>query len=235
MSKIKEKLKENGLNYIASEILTKIEDVGLGNIPKSELDLLIYHCIIQNLNKELSDFELMELLKLTPSKLRSLNMNHSIRYNTLSLNDNNKSKLEKTLSRIIKNENLLRFSDNDTKLIFAIDDVHTFLLIERIVSENGGSLSYQNNKKQVVIEYTDFIHLLQIVSNISEKEILKEIKNSLKKHKIENLKFENNSDSIEIFFNKIKENFKEEGIKNIGKIAVNAIFNLLQKRLICEK
>ena len=68
----------NHFELMGNEIIKSIKTYGLGVLPKSDIEGLIFHCICNALEDEFDndiqklDYALMQMLRISPSKLRSL-------------------------------------------------------------------------------------------------------------------------------------------------------------------
>lgn len=69
---------QKALSEISKELLEKISREGLGYMSKTDLETFIFHLYLKNLSSSISDYDLMTLFKITPTKLRSIEMNGSV-------------------------------------------------------------------------------------------------------------------------------------------------------------
>lgn len=172
-------LGEKGMKNFGEAIISNIETLGLGVLSKSDFEAYMFHCILENIpeeslkqlqsdKKELS-YELRRLLKVTPTKLKSLGMIRSSKYLTLDLND------EKNWTKICNAISGKTFEIEDKangKIRIYIDDVHVIQLIEKYIIENGSSIDYKRNANQVVLNYSGFFHLVEGILNNSGKDLV---------------------------------------------------------------
>ena len=96
MSNLKDNLKQtydklnSGQNDpyrdMGKKIIESIDTYGLGVMPKSDLEGLIFHCICNALEGQYSknikefDYALMQMLRISPTKLRSLRVTRSAKF-----------------------------------------------------------------------------------------------------------------------------------------------------------
>ncbi len=159
MEKLSDVLTKKGSKEFGDALIKSFEELGLGVLSKSDFESFMFHHILLNINKDKikNSYDLMRLLKITPAKLRSLEMTRSSKFLNLDLSnpDNWKSIFNAIDGKKLETEN-----KENGKVRIYIDDLHVHRLIERFVVENGSSIDYTLNKNQLVIKYSEFLNLL---------------------------------------------------------------------------
>lgn len=172
-------LGEKGMNNFGEAIISNIETLGLGVLSKSDFEVYMFHCILENIpENNQTRYELMRLLKVTSTKLRSLAMIRSSKYLTLDLND---EKNWKKICNAISGKTFEIEDKANGKIRIYIDDAHVIQLIEKYIIENGSSIDYKRNANQVVLNYSGFFHLVEGILNNSGKDLVKFQNDVLKK------------------------------------------------------
>lgn len=147
-----------------------IEDLdlyGLGVQPKSDIEALLFHCICNAIedkyddNIQELDYDLMQMLRISPAKLRSLRITRSAKFlNNLNWHEpHNQLRIVNALKKApIGNGNI-----DEGKIKIVISDPHTQNLIERMVEEKKGVLDKTFNARVLVLNAKQF---LEIVADI---------------------------------------------------------------------
>ena len=141
-------------NELGQEIIKSIKNYGLGVLPKADLEGLIFHSICNAIEGEFvndikqMDYALMQMLKISPSKLRSLRIIRSTKY--LDLDYNSK---ENKLRLIIALKHVSICGDDflTRSIKISISDPHTQRLLERMIEDNKGVLDFTFNPKLLVL------------------------------------------------------------------------------------
>ena len=92
--------KYNPYLEMGKAIINSVIQYGIGMLPKSDIEGLIFHNICNVIEDDYSDniheldYVLMELLRISPSKLRTLRVNRSAKYlNNLDYNNENRLRM----------------------------------------------------------------------------------------------------------------------------------------------
>lgn len=237
-----DKTKKNGelLNVLtnpskklfAEAILQTFEDLGLGSLSKTDFEALMYHqlTLLVKDNVIRDNYDWMKLLKITPAKLRSLQMIQSAKYISLSLdNKDNWTYLLKAL----KKKNIEIEDKKKGTIRFYVDDVHVQRFIEKFVVEKGSSVDYTLNRNQVVLKYDMYIKLIKKMFKIyelDEKDIVKTLeKDKSSKH------IGDKFVSFENYINTVKEKLSEDGVVELVKSGfsqgMTALFKYVTKKI----
>ena len=219
---------QNPLTNIASELLEKISHEGLGYMSKADLETFIFHLYMKNLEYPLSDYDLMSLFKISSSKLRALEMNRSIKYLQLDLNDKVNRRLLINFFANVVQKNAFEFPDDENGCVkFYIPDTHVYRIIEKYIVDKCSSPNYRSNPKQMEIKYSHLISLLEEIfskqGGILEESDFKILLNESLRKDLKNYdKIRASSNSIGSMIKSFKENCKEEGFKYIAEKSISA-------------
>lgn len=177
MSNLKDNLKQtydklnSGQNDpyrdMGKKIIESIDTYGLGVMPKSDLEGLIFHCICNALEGQYSknikefDYALMQMLRISPTKLRSLRVTRSAKF----LNDldyrtpQNQIYIFNALRLApIENEDII-----NGKIKIHVSDPHVQNLLERMVEENQGVIDFSINPRLVVLNAEQFLKIVSMI------------------------------------------------------------------------
>ncbi|MFV0599413.1 MAG: hypothetical protein ACK5M0_06825 [Bacteroidales bacterium] len=219
-------LGEKGVNNFGKAIIESIEDLGLGLLSKSDFEAYMFHHIVENLPRDKRDsFTLMQLLKITPSKLKSLEMIRSAKYLSIEINESSITAIIKAL----EGKNVEVEDKDNGKIRIYIDDNHVFRLIERIIVENGSSVDYKQNNKQLVIKYSEFLKLMEILikykdENSSLLKLVNEDKSIFELDK--KIKPEEN------IFKVLETRLKEKAYDEVGSMIIKGIIKIVSSKFL---
>ena len=160
-------LEANGKKPYADLGKTLVDDItlyGLGVQPKSDIEALLFHCICNAIEDQYSDniqeldYELMQMLRISPSKLRSLRITRSAKYlNNLDWHDpNNQLRIVNALRNAPIGDGNIR----EGKIKVVVSDPHTQNLIERMVEEKKGVLDKSFSSRVLVLNAEQFISII---------------------------------------------------------------------------
>lgn len=137
---------------------------GLGVQPKSDIEALLFHCICNAIEDNYADkiqdldYDLMQMLRISPAKLRSLRITRSAKFlNNLDWHESH------NLLRIV---NALRNAPvgdgniSEGKIKVVISDPHTQNLIERMIEEKKGVLDKTFSARVLVLNAKQFLEIL---------------------------------------------------------------------------
>ena len=226
MKNIIESLKINGDTDIGKAILGSFEQIGFGVYSKADFEAFIFHHLAVNIEPGIvrDNYDWMRLLKITPTKLRSLQMIRSAKFLDLDLNNEYNWKL---IFNALDNKKLETEDKENGKVKIYIDDLHVHRLIERFVIESGSSVDYTLNKNQLVLKYVEFLNLLDKILRLANKEPLITAINEDRSE----LKINKEFDKLESIFKELKEKFKDESYSEIAKTAITAIIKITKNKL----
>ena len=227
-----ENLKKDGHNYfelMGNVIIRNIGTYGLGVLPKSDLEGLIFHCICAAIEEEYEDdvqkldYDLMQMLRISPSKLRSLRVTRSAKY--LRNLDYNDKYNQLRLVRALKHVSLVGDDINTSKIKISISDPHTQQLIERMLEDNKAILDRSVNPKLLVLNAKEFLDIIvQIYGEGSSDGYEKTLQAIKKEAKV--LHKELTKDNI---LTEFKDAFQDHAFEELAKICFNIIFDKVLK------
>jgi len=155
---------ENPYAEMGKELINNINLYGLGVQPKSDLEALLFHCICNAIEDEYADniqnldYVLMQLLRISPAKLRSLRITRSAKF----LNDldwhNPKNQLR--IVNALRNAPVGDGNIREGKIKVVISDPHTQNLIERMVEEKQGVLDRTFSSRVLVLNASQFLDVV---------------------------------------------------------------------------
>lgn len=216
---------------MGTEIIKSIKTYGLGVLPKSDIEGLIFHCICTALENEFEndiqklDYALMQMLRISPSKLRSLRVIRSAKF--LGSLDYNEPNNQLRLIRALKHVSIGGDDIYTSKIRISISDPHTQQLIERMIEDNKGILDRTFNPKLLVVNAKEFLGIIvQIYGAGSEdgyEETLKAIKKEAK-----GLRNDLTKDNI---IDEFKDAFREQALGKMVEIGLKVATKAVKKRL----
>jgi hypothetical protein len=148
-------------------LIDNINLYGLGVQPKSDLEALLFHCICNAIEDQYSDniqeldYALMQMLRISPAKLRSLRVTRSAKFlNNLDWHDPHN---QLRIVNALRNAPIGDGNISEGKIKVVISDPHTQNLIERMVEEKKGVLDKTFSARVLVLNASQF---LEIVADI---------------------------------------------------------------------
>ncbi len=226
MEKLKDSLLANGSNSFGLAVIQSIEDLGLGVLSKSDFEAYMFHHIMLHIDptKVKNNYDLMRLLKITPAKLRSLELIRSAKFLNLDLDNKDNWIL---IFNSLNGKKLETEDKENGKVRIYIDDLHVHRLIERFVVEAGSSIDYTLNKNQLVIKYIEFLQLLDTIlrkaSNVPLLNAINEDRSVLK--------IEHDFNKLETVFSDLKDAFRTKSYDKIAEFALSGIIKIVRKKL----
>ncbi len=226
MEKLSEVLNKKGSQEFGNAVIKSFEELGLGVLSKTDFEAYMFHHILLNIDRQKikNSYDLMRLLKITPAKLRSLEMIRSSKFLNLDLSNKDNWKM---IFDAIDEKKLETENKENGKVRIYIDDLHVHRLIERFVVENGSSIDYTLNKNQLVIKYSEFLNLLDSLLKKADKRPLIEAINKDKSH----LDVQKEFDKLESVFKEIKDAFKDKTYEVIAEKALGKIIKIARKQI----
>lgn len=226
MKKLSEALKTGGSFEFGNAIISSIEELGLGVLSKADFEAFMFHQLTLNIDtKKVKDnYDWMRLLRVTPSKLRSLQMIRSTKFLNLDLDNEDNWKL---IFNALEGKKIETEDKENGKVKIYIDDLHVHRLIERFVVEGGSSIDYTLNKNQLVLKYNEFLNLMDtILIKADKKPLLSALNEDRSKFKVEK-----EFDKLDSVFKEIKEAFKDKAYSKIAEEAISIIIKITKKKL----
>lgn len=212
---------------LGKEIISDINLYGLGVQPKSDIEALLFHCICNAIEDEYAeniqdlDYALMQMLRISPSKLRSLRITRSAKFlNNLDWREpHNQRRIVRALKCApIGNEDI-----QNGKIKIVISDPHTQNLIERMVEEKQSVLDRSLSTRVLVLNATQFLEIVaDIYGNGAQDGYEKTIQAI--KAEVHEIRDELTKENI---IEKFRDAFQEKSFAKLievgGKVALNAI------------
>jgi hypothetical protein len=226
MEKLSQLLQKEGSKNFGEALIKSFEELGLGVLSKSDFEAFMFHHLIMNIDKSKvkNSYELMRVLKITPAKLRSLEMTRSSKFLNLDLSNEDNWKL---IFEALEGKKLETEDKENGKVRIYIDELHVHRLIERFAVESGSSIDYTLNKNQLVIKYSEFLNLLDSILKQAKKQPLIEAINNDKSQ----LKVEKEFEKLDSIFEDLKVSFKDETYDKIAETALSAIIKIARKQI----
>jgi hypothetical protein len=226
MEKLSQILKKEGSKNFGEALIKSFEELGLGVLSKSDFEAFMFHQLMMNIDKSKvkNSYDLMRVLKITPAKLRSLEMTRSAKFLNLDLSNEDNWKL---IFEALDGKKLETEDKENGKVRIYIDELHVHRLIERFVVESGSSIDYTLNKNQLVIKYSEFLNLLDSILKQAAKPPLIE---AINKDKSE-LKVKKEFEKLDSIFKDLKETFKDKSYDKIADTALSAIIKIARNQL----
>lgn len=173
----------------------------------------------------------IRLLRVTPAKLRSMQLIESVRQRPISLQDKEQwAELAASLE-----STRIELEDKDNGLVrFYLDDAHMRRFVEEFVVENGSSVDYKMNANQVVLKYPIFekmINAMRETTGTRASDTMREISQDSAHREVAR---EYNSPTAiwtEIG-NKIKNKALDDVIGELFKVATSALFRAVRKKVL---
>jgi hypothetical protein len=226
MEKLSQILLKNGSKEFGDALIKNFEELGLGALSKSDFEAYMFHNLLLNIDKlkYKNSYDLMRVLKITPNKLRSLEMIRSAKFLNLDLTEKDNWKL---IFNALEGKKLETEDKENGKVRIYIDDLHVQRLIEKFVVECGSSIDYTLNKNQLVIKYSEFLNLLNNMLIHAKSRPLLE---AINKDKSE-LKIKKDFDNLESIFRDLKDSFKDLTYEKIAEQSLTVIIKIARKKL----
>lgn len=224
METLSDLLSKNGSVHFANSIIGNIEMHGLGSMSKLDFETFIFHHLLLNIEKNVSSYELMRVLKITPGKLRSLEMLRSAKYLNLDISNKDNWKL---IFNSLEGKKIESEDKENGKIRVYIDDLHVHRLIERFIIEGGSSVDYTLNRNQLVIKYNEFLNLLDKILQVSGSTPLLTAINKDKSA----LKVKKSFESLGSILSDLKDSFKEKSLEKIAEESIAAIIKIARKQI----
>jgi hypothetical protein len=227
MGDILSSLEENGAERFGVGIINSFEKLGIGILSKTDFEAYLFHqlTLVVDKTKVQSNYDWQRLLKITSTKLKSLQNTRSARF--LNLNIDNKENW-KLLFRELENSKIEIEDLKKGTIRFYISDLHIYNFIEQfVVVFQKSSVDYTLNKNQVVIKFNVFLELLrEIEQRAIDLKIITDKKNSLIKTLAKDKSassLNKNINSISDLWEGFKDKLKDKSFDKIAEETVNQI------------
>ncbi len=210
---LRESLNDDGAKNFGNAILKSIEELGLGVLSKSDFEALMFHHIVLNIEKTRvkDQYDWMRILKLTPSKLKSLQQIRIAKHLTLDLNNENKQYVIETL----KNASIDIENPELGLIRFYIPDVHAQMLIEKIVVGHKSMIDFKLNSNILVIKFDSLLKLMDLFLETDEGDIVLGLLKKDRSAKKYASKIKTVGKMWDDFTDDVKENGKSEILKQL--------------------
>lgn len=210
-------------------IINSVKQYGIGMLPKSDIEGLIFHNICNVIEDDYSDniheldYVLMELLRISPSKLRTLRINRSAKYlNNLDYN-NKENRLR--MIRAFKHASVSSDDIYVAKIKISISDPHTQNLIERMIEHNKGVVDRALNPKLLIINAKEFIELISLIYGEGSEDGYQKTINAIKKES----KILHNNLTKENILEEFEKAFKEKAVGKLVELGCKVVLDTILK------
>lgn len=221
----------NPYSEMGKELIDIINLYGLGVQPKSDLEALLFHCICNAIEDEYADniqeldYVLMQMLRISPAKLRSLRVTRSAKF--LNNLDWHEPKNQLRIVNALRNAPVGDGNIREGKIKIVISDPHTQNLIERMVEEKKGVLDKSFSSRVLVLNARQFLEVVVDIFGDNAQDGYERTLNAIKNeaHEI------NDELTKENILEKFEEAFQEGAFSKIielgGRVAMNAVLHKL--------
>lgn len=221
----------NPYSEMGKELIDNINLYGLGVQPKSDLEALLFHCICNAIEDEYADniqeldYVLMQMLRISPAKLRSLRVTRSAKF--LNNLDWHEPKNQLRIVNALRNAPVGDGNIREGKIKIVISDPHTQNLIERMVEEKKGVLDKSFSSRVLVLNARQFLEVVVDIFGDNAQDGYERTLNAIKNeaHEI------NDELTKENILEKFEEAFQERAFSKIielgGRVAKNAVLHKL--------
>ena len=97
----------------AEEFLSRYLAHGFSSIPKSEIDLLVFHLLSETTDyREKSNYELATMLQIPESRIKTLRLNSALKYREI----NSKAILSRVVQRFVASEQFASFESGKVEI-----------------------------------------------------------------------------------------------------------------------
>jgi hypothetical protein len=220
---------------LLNELLETFDKLGLAVLSKADFEAYLYYLLKKHKKKEitLGKYDWVRLLKVTPSKLNSMQILSSVKFENL---DDKKAELIEELVKELSNNPIDIYDIEQQRLQVFVSDMHIKLFIESYAAQNGFAIRYENNPNELIIQFSLFLQLLdeielhfesdynlrqELKTNLKEQNQTNELKEALKTKK----KFSS------FFIEKLKDAAEKEGYAEAVKLIGNTSLQLIMEFL----
>ena len=212
-------------------LIDNLDKYGLGVQPKSDMEALMFHCICNAIEDEYADdiiefdYGLMEMLRISPAKLRSLRVTRSAKF--LNNLDWHEPKNQLRIVNALRNAPIGNGAIEEGKIKVTISDPHTQNLIERMIEEKKGVLDKSFSSRVLVLNAKQFLEIVVDIFGDGAQDGYEQTVRAIKDeaHEIhDDLTKEN---ILEKFQDAFQEHAFEKIIELGGKVAKKAVLHKL--------
>ncbi len=160
------------------EFMERYLSHGFGTMPKSEIDILVFHLLRQQSRyKSMNNYNLARSLKITESKVKSLTLNASLRYAELD----HKEEIASFVEELLNKGNLPELEQGYVKL--GIENPARKAEIEYAIKSTGRTPEYGRNRE--ILKFSSETLLALIIDNVKEgdREFKKLVEDNVKQKK----------------------------------------------------
>jgi len=222
---------DNAYTVLGKEIIKDIDLYGLGVQPKSDIEALLFHCICNAIEDEYADniqnldYALMQLLRISPSKLRSLRITRSAKFlNNLDWRDpHNQLRIVRALKCApIGNEDI-----RNGKIKIVISDPHIQNLIERMVEEKQGVLDRSFSARVLSLNAEQFLAIVTDIYGEGGEDGYDRTIHAIKEE-AHDIHEELTKDNI---LDKFWDAFQEKSFEQLIKVGSDVAFKAIKRKL----
>ena len=223
--------KKTPYSDLGKELIESIDLYGLGTMPKSDLEALVFHSICNAIEDDYADkiqqldYDLMEMLRISPAKLRSLRVTRSAKFlNNLDWHDpkNQKRIINALMHAPVGNDDIV-----NGKISVVISDPHTQNLIERMVEDNKGVLDKTFSSRVLVLNAKQFLGVVAAIYGNGAEGGYEETIKAIKKES-RDLNNELTKDDI---IDDFKSAFQEKAFGKLFELGMNVAKKAVSHRL----
>ncbi len=202
-------------------LIDNINLYGLGVQPKSDIEALLFHCICNVIEDEYADniqeldYVLMQMLRISPAKLRSLRITRSAKF--LNNLDWHEPHNEMRILNALKNAPIGDGNISEGKIKVVISDPHTQNLIERMVEEKKGVLDKSFSARVLQLNAKQFLEIVTDIYGAGADNGYERTINAII-NEAHDIRDELTKDNI---FDKFQEAFQERAFGKIIELGVN--------------
>lgn len=235
IKKILDLLDEPDKIKFTNELLDTFDKMGLGVLSKADFEAYLYYLIKKHKKREiaLGKYDWVRLLKVTPSKLNSMQTLSSVKFENL---EDKKAELIEDLVKELSSNPIEIYDLEQQRLQVFISDMHIKLFIESYAAENGYAIRYESNPNELIIQFKLFLQLLdEIEAHFNaEYNLREELKSSLKEENQTNelkeaLKTKKKFSTF--FIEKLGKEAEKQGYAEVVKVIGNTSLQLLMEYL----
>lgn len=202
-----------------NELLTNYFRNGFQTLSKKDLDLLFFYLYNKYFLKTKSIYEISKELKITPSKVKNLQIESYLRWGK----EDDVVSIKNVLIKFAKKENIeyiIKYHQDTLKkgrIPFIIENTVEKFEFENLVKLRNGIVGYERNREVITIDLAIFLRLLE---EYLDKKIIEEVEKEF-------------TNTVENTF-ELKEIFTKKDIKKLTLKDTLKIFYEFGSKLIIE-
>jgi hypothetical protein len=199
------------------QFLKEYIEKGFGSISKKEIDLLVFHLLskLANLDK-ISNYNLALKLKLTPTKIKNLRFERSLKYSQLTEKEIKESFIESLKKSAIK------VNKTSSWIILSIEDLFVREAIKAKLKDLAQLSDSSFNSEIITLDFEAFASLMEY---FYDEEI--KINSSKIKEILEYLKAETSNKNEKISFKHLFREFANGAANKAGEETMGITFSFL--------